>query len=356
MSLNIDLLCRAAAQDGVTDLFLRENQVPHVRMKGKIMELGDEAVSPEEMANFWKNCGADPNLVKDFDVSYTAADGTRFRVNLHRRVGKLGAALRPVRSVIPEMELLGLPEEVLVRWLGRSGGLILIAGPTGTGKSTTVASALQWMNHNLARHVVTIEDPIEFLFEDRNSIFTQREVGSDTESFNKGLRSSLRQSPDVIFLGEILESGPAAVALQAAETGHLVLSTLHSSNIGDTLERMADFFPAQEREPVFHVLSQQLIGVLCQKLLPGLNDDLVLVVEYVQNEGAVRNWLRNRDISKIEDFVARGGSPGTRSFLSSIVEAVREEKISVETGEEFCGNVVEYRRALRGVSGGNLSA
>ncbi|MFV1996220.1 MAG: type IV pilus twitching motility protein PilT, partial [Verrucomicrobiales bacterium] len=286
---------------------------------------------------------------------YVAADGTRYRVNLHRYLGRLGAALRPIKSSVPTMEDLGLPAPILENWIARTSGMVLVTGATGTGKSTTVAAALQWINENHSRHVVTIEDPIEYIFSDQLSIFTQREVGADTESFQQGLRSSLRQSPDVIFLGEIRDAETAATALQAAETGHLVVSTLHSADIGDTLERITGLFPATERDSGLFILSQQLIGVISQQLLPGENDDLVLAVEHFQNEGATRNWIRSREFKQLADFSARGDSPNNAGFLASIVASVKAGRVSREVGERYCGNAVEYQRALRGISGGSVS-
>ena len=353
MAVDIDLLCRAVMQENAVDLFLREEEVPQVRMQGKIMELGEEPLGSAEMTAFWKRCGADPEVVKDKDASYTAADGTRYRVNLHRHVGKRGAVLRPVKREIPGLGDLGLPEERVTRWLERSEGVVLVAGATGMGKSTSIASMLQWMSYNQNRHVVTVEDPIEYLLADKNCIFTQREVGADTDSLERGLTSAMRQSPDVIFLGEILEAGPAAVALQAAETGHLLLTTLHSPTVSDTIERFANFFPSTKRESVLHVLSKQLIGVLCQKLLPGVNGEPVLVVEYFQNEGATADWIRKGEFTKIADLVARGGSPDSRGFQESILEAVKAGRISEETGEVYSGNVIEFQRAMRGISGGS---
>lgn len=353
MSASIDLLCRAVAQEKGNDLYLREEQIPRIRLGGEVVPLGDEVVSREEMMNFWKLCGGEGDDVLDRDTSYTAADGTRYRVNLHRHLGKRAAALRPILSEVPEMGDLGLSEALLTPWLAKTSGVILVTGATGAGKSTTLASCVQWISDNMARHIVTIEDPIEYLFEDQYSIITQREVGSDTESFAKGLRSSLRQSPDVIFLGEIRDAETARIVLRASETGHLVLTTMHSSSVSDTMERFLGLFPQEEREPILFILSQQLVGVMSQKLIPGTERDLELILEHCQNEAATRNWIRDGEFDKVSDFLARGDSPNNRAFMASLVEAAKSGRVSEEDAERACGNAQEFRRALRGISGGS---
>jgi pilus retraction protein PilT len=356
MSASIDLLCRSVMQENGNDLYLREDQIPRIRIGGEVVPLGDEPVTKAEMANFWKLCGAEDESILDRDTSYEAADGTRYRVNLHRQLGRRAAALRPILSEIPEMTDLGLSEELLTPWLSRAAGVVLITGATGSGKSTTLAAGVQWINENMARHIVTIEDPIEYLFGDEYSIITQREVGTDTASFAQGLRSSLRQSPDVIFLGEIRDAETARIALRASETGHLVLSTMHSANVSDTLERFLGLFPRDEREPILFILSQQLIGVVSQKLLPGEQRDLEVILEHFQNEAATRNWIRAGDFGKLADFVARGDNPHNQAFMDSLVEAAKSGRVSEETAERSCDNAQEFRRALRGISGGSVSA
>ena len=229
MSSQIPSLLKSVIKHGASDLFLSEGAVARTKIGGELMMLGDAPVTLEEVSAFWKLCGGDPTYDGDRDSSFVNEDGVRFRVNLHRHTGKLGAVLRRISTEIPDMESLGLPADILIDWIKRPSGLVLVTGATGCGKSTTLASALEWVNQNMARHIVTIEDPIEYLFESKNSYFTQREVHTDTDSFARGLRSSLRQAPDVILLGEIRDQETAITALQAAETGHLVMATLHSA-------------------------------------------------------------------------------------------------------------------------------
>jgi twitching motility protein PilT len=227
--------------------------------------------------------------------------------------------------------------------------LVLVTGPTGAGKSTTLASCLDWMNQNQQRHIVTIEDPIEYLFQPAGCLFTQREVGSDTPTFAEGLRRSMRQSPDIILLGEIRDSASAITALQAAETGHLVLATLHSSNVLDSMERLSRLFDQREREGVLQVLSQQLVGILCQKLVVAEADGRTLIVEHFENQAVTRKWIMEGKFTELADFVAKGDNPANVTFLRSLVSLVQAGRISQATALQVASNPHELQRLLRGI-------
>ncbi|MFK5921847.1 MAG: ATPase, T2SS/T4P/T4SS family [Verrucomicrobiota bacterium] len=301
------------------------------------------------MENFWIQCGADPNTITDHDSAYVASNGRRFRVNLNRQLGRLAAVLRPIEIRIPSFEQLHLPIPVLEDWSSRSSGLVLLTGPTGCGKSTTVAACLEWVNQHRQAHIVTIEDPIEFLFQSKNSLFTQREVGSDTGSFPQGLRSALRQSPHVIFVGEIRDTETAITALQAAETGHLVFSTLHCHNISDAFERLSNLFPSENRDSALLILSKQLVGIMAQRLLPGNAGTLTPVSEHIQNRGATQKWIREGAHQKMADLLAREDE-GNQSFLHSILSEFRAGNIDENTAIQACDNPDDFSRALRGIS------
>ena len=343
-------LIQSAQEHKASDLFLSEDAIPRAKIGGQIMMLGEERLSHEDLAGFWSYCGADPQYDGDRDTGYVSDEKVRFRVNLHRHTGQLGAVMRQINTEIPPMESLGLPAELLAGWAQVEAGLVLMTGATGSGKSTTLAAMLEWMNQNMARHIVTIEDPIEYLFESKNSLFTQREVHTDTDSFARGLRSSLRQAPDVILLGEIRDAETATIALQAAETGHLVLSTLHSSDVAETVERLVNLFPPEERESQLMLLSNQLIGILCQKLLPGTDEKLHLAVEHLECAGAVRTYVREARVPEIIDFMKRGDNPHNVMFLDSLVAAAKEGVISTETAQAACVNPNDFNRAMRGVA------
>jgi pilus retraction protein PilT len=247
------------------------------------------------------------------------------------------------------LKSLGAPEWLLTRWGAREHGLILITGPTGSGKSTTIASLLQWMNENFARHVVTIEDPVEYHFTSDRCHFTQRQVGRDTGTFAAGLRAALRQAPDVIFVGEIRDYETALTALQASETGHLVVSTLHSEKVADTMERYLNLFPVEDEKHGVSLLANQLSGVLCQKLVPSADGGLHLLVEHVENAGAMRDWIARRELHNIDQYIARGSDPAAVSFLQSTINALRAKVITEATALASVSNESELRRAMRGI-------
>ena len=348
----IDSLCVLTSQHGASDLFLHAGQPPQLRIDGGLVTLSAEPLPPEELESLWAHCGA-PMTALDFDGSYVASNGNRFRVNLFRTLFKRGAVFRPIKTAIPGLQTLGVPVQLLASWITRPFGLVLVTGPTGAGKSTTLAACLDWLNQNYHRHIVTIEDPIEFLFSPINCLFTQREVGTDTTTFAEGLRRSLRQSPDVILLGEIRDSASAITALQAAETGHLVLATLHSSNVLDSLERLSRLFDIAEREGVLQLLSQQLIGILCQKLVPAVNDGRVLVMEHFENRAVTRKWIGEGKFREMADFLAKDTGPQNVSFLRSLVAMVREGRITEATGAQVASNPRELQRQLRGIESGS---
>jgi len=346
----IESLIKAAFENKASDIFLSAGHVARMKVNGQLMIAGDEAIESEDMIAFWKRCGADPEYDGDRDSSYVAHNGVRFRVNLHRHLGNLGAVLRQINTEIPEIESLGLPVELLTRWVSAPSGLVLITGPTGSGKSTTLASSLEWLNQNSAKHIVTIEDPIEYLFKSKKSLFTQREVHTDTDSFARGLRSSLRQAPDVILLGEIRDPETAKIALQAAETGHLVLATLHSANVSETIERLTNLFPSQDRESQLQLLSNMLIGICCQVLLPSAYGGLHLVTEHLENTGVIRNYVRESRIPEIVDFIGRGDNPNNKLFMDALVEATQKGHLTQEEASTASGNESDFDRAMRGIS------
>ncbi len=354
LSPEMETLCAAAVEYGASDLLLHEGRAPRLRISGNLTVLDFPPLSAEFFDGLWRACDV-PVDQQDFDTSLTSAAGSRFRVNLLRQLGRRAAVLRRIRSDIPNLENLGLPADLLRDWMMRKAGIVLVCGPTGSGKSTTMAAMLEWANQNFIRHVVTIEDPVEYIFTPRQCLFTQREVGIDTPTFAEGLRRSLRQNPDVIFLGEIRDSLTAQTAIQAAETGHLVLATLHSSTCSEAVERMQLFFPTADHESVRRTLSAQLLGIMCQRLLPATDGGLALAIEFFTNIAAARKYIDEGRLTELQDLLARGDGHSSAQFISSLVSLVKAGRISEETAMASSDNPQELRRALRGISSSSHS-
>jgi twitching motility protein PilT len=349
----IETLCRVVLENDADDLYLKEDNSPRLRIKGDLIEIEDTIFSEEDMERFLDRCGYDESPTKEADLAWENSAGQRFRVNVFDSLGARCAVLRPLREVTQSMMALGLPVDRLQNWLSRNHGLILFTGSTGSGKSTSLASCLRWVSKKFKKHIITIEDPVEYLLKSDQSLVSQRQIGTDTQSFDKGLRAALRQSPDVIFVGEIRDYETAKAALHACETGHLVVSTLHSSNVAETVQRLLMLFPSAEREGALHVISRQLLGILSQKLVPSEDGSLHLLVEHLENAGAVKKWLEESEINKISDFLAQGSQGENVTFINSIVLAYKSGQISEDTARAACDDPADFNRIILGVSHGS---
>ena len=343
-------LIRDAFADVATDVFLLEDEAPRIRREGEVVVLHPGPVSRAAMVDFWQSCGIDPATHSEADISWQIPEGGRLRVNLYHTLGRLAAVLRPIRARIPPLAELGLPATLLESWMQRRFGLILVTGPTGSGKSTTVASCLDWINNHLARHIVTLEDPIEYLFENNLSYFSQREIRQDSATFASGLRAALRQSPDVLFLGEIRDPETAVTALHAAETGHLVISTLHSSSVVETLERFSHLLKS-ETTGALNLLASQLVGIISQQLLPRLGGGLFPALEYLQNEAATRRWILDNKLTELQDLMQKSNGITNCSLLDYLVASTSQGFVDPEIARSVCPRPQDFDRAMRGISG-----
>lgn len=332
-----------------TDVFLVEGEPPRIRREGSVVELHPGPVPRPAMEDLWKRCGVDCSETRETDVSWQIPDGGRLRVNLYHTLGRLAAVLRPIRNDVPGLADLSLPVELLQSWFQRRNGLVLVTGPTGSGKSTSVASCLNWINQRMCRHIVTLEDPIEFLFESENSLFSQREIRLDSESFAVALRSAMRQSPDVLFIGEIRDAETALTALQAAETGHLVVSTLHSSSVTETLNRFINLL-GDTGSGALHLLASQLIGIVSQKLLPKTGGGMFPALEYMQNEAGTRRWIEEQRIPELQDHMNKADGTWSCSALNYLVASVKQGYIEADVARGACSRAQDFDRAMRGIS------
>lgn len=348
-------LLHTVHEKGASDLFVSEEKPAAIRLHGSIHRLQDTIVSKlhfEEFLNKALKLTLREKFLEegDLDFGYTTSKGLRFRINLARQQGSLSLVARPLPFGEFAFADLGVPE-FLKELTDHKSGIILVTGATGSGKSTSLAAMIHHMNLNRAVHIVTIEDPIEFVHQDQKAKIMQREVGTDTSSFHEGLRRVVRQSPDVILIGEMRDQQSIQVAMSAALTGHLVLATLHTIDASQTLQRIMSYFPEHARAQVAVDLSLSLRGIISQRLLPK-KDGLgrVLACEILTNTPAVGQLLRERQYSHLEDLIRSSTTPELQSFNRSLVQLVNADIVSTEIAIAYSSNRDELQLMLQGMS------
>jgi pilus retraction protein PilT len=272
----------------------------------------------------------------------------RFRTNVFQQRGEIAISMRYVKAEVPPFEELGLPL-VLKSVAETPRGIVLLAGTTGCGKSTSLAAMIEHINTNFRKHIVTLEDPIEYVFEDNQSIIEQREVGLDTESFHTGLRSSLREDPDVIMIGEMRDAVTFASAISAADTGHLVLSTLHTTNASQSIGRILDFFKADEREQIRRQLAGTLRAVICQRMIPTLDGKVTPACEILLNTPVVKKMLEENRLDKLAVAIETGHDDGMQDFNKAVLELFNAGRISKEEAMAKAGNPAALEMNLKGI-------
>ncbi len=340
MKEKIDHILRVSFELKASDIHLTVGVPPIIRMNGELKQLGKEILSPhdtEEMAkaiipkNMWETFKETGEL----DFSYGIPGVSRFRVNTYFQRSCISLALRVVPSRIPTLEELNMPD-MLKKIAEKPQGLVLVTGPTGSGKSTTLASIIQYMNQNMRKHIITLEDPIEYLHKHGHSIIDQREVGFDTKDFANGLRASLRQDPDVILVGEMRDLETIQTAITAAETGHLVFGTLHTSSAPTTINRMIDVFPPSQQQQIRIQLASVLVSVISQRLFQTVDKKgRRAATEILINNAAVANLIRNEKIHQIANVMQTSRAAGMHTLETSIMELIQSGAISKEAAEPY---------------------
>ena len=323
--LDLDKLLRYAVERGASDIHLKVGSAPFVRIDGRLERTADDPITPSETERIafaiMPKVRADEFIAtSEADFAYSVSGLGRFRCNVMRQRGSVGLVLRQVQLTIPSFEALGLPP-VVQRLAEYQRGLVLVTGPTGSGKTTTLAAMIDHINETVARHVVTIEDPIEVLHQDKMCIINQREVGTDTADFNAALKRVLRQDPDVILIGEMRDPETVATALTAAETGHLVFSTLHTINATESINRIIDFFPPHQQHQTRMSLAGALRGIVSQRLVEMRGGvGRVPAVEVLVATGRVFDKIVNADETyEIEEVIAEGEYYGMQTFDQSLL-------------------------------------
>src|SRR5690348_14122097 len=344
--MDLNPILRRAVDLGASDIHFKVGKPPILRRDGAIGALdGLEALNDADLEAILHKITeiAPPKRDEfhangDLDLAYQDEDLPRFRVNVFRQRGAVSFAFRVIPKTIPTFEMLSLPAGVQ-RLAEEHRGLVLVTGATGSGKTTTLAAMIDYMNRTRRQHIVTIEDPIEILHPDQSCIVNQREVGLDTRDFSQALRRALRQDPDIILIGELRDGETAQTALQAAESGHLVLSTMHTVDAAETVGRMVEFFPAVKQPMIRSIMAGVLRGVISQRLLPRIEGGRVAAVEVMVTNSRIADLIRESETEGIPDAIAEGQFFDMQSFTHALIEHV----VSGEVDQEVAANAATSR-------------
>lgn len=323
-----------AVRQNASDVHIKAGAVPVLRIDGVLHKLFLPAVSEEEITSFVKHNGDSGIESAEMDFAYGDEGTERFRVHVYLQSGLPALAVRLIKNTVPSLHDLNAPPLLKKLALQRSG-LVLVTGATGSGKSTTLAAMLETVNQNRSAHIITLEDPVEYRFTEAKSIISQRCIGIDTPDFSSGLRAALREDPDVIMVGELRDMQTIAVAVTAAETGHLVLATLHTRSVISALARMADFFPPEKQQQIRSQLADNLQGVVAQQLVPACSGGRTAAFEVLAAVPAVRNLIRDDKAYQLANYLQSGRQQGMQCMDYALAELVKNNKITRQTAEAY---------------------
>ena len=346
-------LLAAAVKNGASDLHLRAGAPPALRINGALLPVKVPALQPEDTVRLvsyvlagvhWQG---DMNSIKDLDSSYHIDDVGRFRVNIFKTKNQFGLVMRAIPPVVPNCDQLGLPP-IIKKICEENRGLILVTGVTGSGKSSTLAAMIDHMNGMYRDHILTIEDPIEFIHQDRLARITQREIGPDSTDFGRALKSALRQDPDTILVGEMRDLETIDIAMKAAETGHLVLSTLHTNDAAKTITRLVEVYPHDAHAGVRSRIAENLKAIVSQRLLPKAGGKgRVVALEVLVATESVKDFIRENRLGEIPEYLAKNTDIyGTQSFDQHLSQLYKTGAITLDTAKAATTNPSDFERAL----------
>ncbi|MEA1936920.1 MAG: type IV pilus twitching motility protein PilT [Patescibacteria group bacterium] len=348
----LDSLMVSTARENASDLHLSVGRYPTIRISGRLVPLTNkEILTPqkvEELVDALLTNKQKTKFMRDkeMDFSYDFGKEARFRVNVFYQRGFISVAFRLIPSKIRTLEDLNI-SSTIYDFTKQSQGFVLITGPAGHGKSTTLAALINRVNHQKYDHIITIEDPIEYVYTQDRCIIDQREVHTDTRSFNNALRSVFREDANVVLIGEMRDWETISTAVTAAETGHLVFATLHTNSAAQTIDRIIDSFPASQQGQIRSQLSANLLGVVSQRLIPGIDGGRVPAVEIMFANSAVRNLIRENKVHQLDLVINTSSDEGMISLNNSLADLVRTGKITIEDAEKYSTNVEDLKMMLR---------
>ncbi len=348
----LDDILQIAVDDNASDVHISANHYPTLRVSGRLVALQKKGlVTPEDargVTDIMMNDIQKEKFNKNYEVdfSYSYKNLARFRVNVFIQRGEIACAMRLIPRNISTLEELGMPS-VLYNFCESNQGFVLVTGPTGQGKSTTLAALINQINKNRFCNIITIEDPIEYIFESDRAIINQREIGHDVLSFSSALKSVFRQDPDVIMVGEMRDPETISMAITAAETGHLVFSTLHTNSASQTINRIIDSFPAAQQSQIRAQLSSSLKGVISQRLVPRIRGGLTVAYEIMIANAATSNLIRESKIHELEIVIETSGEEGMISLNKSLYNLIKKGEISIKSALSYSSSPNELRRMIR---------
>lgn len=351
--MGIKDLLQLVVERNASDLHIIVGIPPYLRIEGILSPVPSEAiVTQETVEKFVKEVFSGEQLErlsvnKEIDASFQFSDKARFRINAYTQKGTLAIAFRRIPMAIPRIDELALPQ-ILHSFTGLRQGFVLVTGPTGHGKSTTLAAMLNEINTLRSEHIVTIEDPIEFLFKSQKSIVSQREMGFDTHSWQIALRSALREDPDVVLIGEMRDYETIASALTVAETGHLVFATLHTNSAAQTIDRIVDVFPEEQQDQVRLQLSNVIEAVFSMRLIPGVDGKRVVAYEVMLGTSAIKTAIREGKVHQIDNIIQTSTELGMNTLEMSLAALIRTGKLDLETAITYAQRPEELKRLMRG--------
>ena len=351
--IHMDELLELVVKHDASDLHLCNGLPPVVRIDGELKQTPYEELDPSVAQRVIYDILTDEQIQRfetelELDCSYSLRNVARFRVNVFRDRGTVAAALRLIPRKIPTIKELGLPA-VFEQIAKRPRGLFLVTGPTGSGKSTTLAAIIDDINRERAEHIITVEDPIEYLHEHKKSVVNQRELGQDTHGFNNALRAVLREDPDVLLVGEMRDLETIKLAITCAETGHLVMGTLHTNSAAESVDRMIDVFPAQEQEQIRVQLSNNLLAIASQQLLPRAGQrGRIAAIEVMVATAAIRNLVRENKAHQITSIIQTSAGEGMQTMDQALRDLYHQSLITYEVGLQRSQNPKEYEKLCAG--------
>lgn len=346
----LDIL-KIASEFGASDIHINNGYEPICRVNNKFIKISHEILKNLEIENMVNKLIEIKSLevntsFYELDFSIEFDNSYRYRVNIYKQSGNYAIAIRTINNNIIKIDKLGLPN-IIDNITKKEKGLILVTGPTGSGKTTTLASILDYINENFQKHIITLEDPIEYIYTKKNCIISQREIGHDTKNFSSGLKSALRQDPDIIFIGEIRDKETLSIALMAAETGHLVFSTMHTIGSVQTIDRIIDMFNLNQQSQIRTQLSNLCEGIISQQLIPSMNNEsLVLATEVMFSTHSIKSLIRDSKTHQILNIIQMESKRGMQSMDQCLINLFKRRKISKESLINKCIDIEYIKRSI----------